>query len=60
MFLGLRYEIVGVWHEDGDLLANFVPVDGGYHVVPNAQVAALLPPGLIALGPHAHRRPRWA
>jgi hypothetical protein len=50
VFLGLRYEIVGVWHEDQGLIANFRPVDGGYHVVPNAQVAALLPPGLIALG----------
>ena len=27
-----------------------MPLEGGYHVVPNAQVAALLPPGLIALG----------
>ena len=50
LFLGLRYEIVGVWHEDSKLLANFRPLEGGYHVVPNAQVAALLPPGLIALG----------
>jgi len=50
VFLGLRYEIVGVWHEDSDMIANFRPVDGGYHVVPNAQVAALLPPGLVALG----------
>jgi hypothetical protein len=50
VFLGLRYEVVGVWHEDGDLVANFRPLDGGYHVVPNAQVAALMPPGVIALG----------
>jgi hypothetical protein len=50
VFLGLRYEIVGVWHEKSDLIANFRPLEGGYHVVPNAQVAALLPPGLIALG----------
>jgi hypothetical protein len=50
VFLGLRYEIVGVWHEDSDLIANFRPLEGGFHVVPNAQVAALLPPGLIALG----------
>jgi hypothetical protein len=49
VFLGLRYEVVGVWHEDGGLIANFRPVDGGYHVVPSTQVAALLPPGLIAL-----------
>ena len=50
VFLGLRYEIVGAWHEDELTLANFRPVDGGYHVVPNEEVAALLPPGLIALG----------
>jgi hypothetical protein len=50
LFLGLRYELVGSWHEKGDTLANFLPVDGGHHVVPNAQVAALQPPGLIALG----------
>jgi hypothetical protein len=50
VFLGLRYEIVGAWHENGLTLANFRPVDGGHHVVPNADVAAKLPPGLIALG----------
>jgi Carboxypeptidase regulatory-like domain/TonB dependent receptor len=49
VFLGLRYELVGVWHESNDAVANFFPVDGGYTVVPNQQVAALLPPGLIAL-----------
>ena len=53
VFLGLRYEIVGTWHEDGGLLANFILDDGGHHVVPSAEVAAKLPPGLIALGPHA-------
>jgi hypothetical protein len=50
VFLGLRYEVVGAWHEKELTLANFRPVDGGYHVVPNDRVAALLPPGLIALG----------
>src|SRR4029079_16846906 len=49
MFLGVRYEVVGAWHEKSLTLANFLPVDGGHHVVPNAQIAALLPPGLIAL-----------
>jgi hypothetical protein len=49
-FLGVRYEMIGAWHESGDVLGNFVPADGGYHVVPNAQVAALLPPGLQELG----------
>ena len=50
LFLGLRWELVGVWHEKSDIVANFFPVDGGFHVVPNAQVAALLPPGVQALG----------
>jgi hypothetical protein len=50
VFLGLRYEIVGSWHEKSGILGNFVAEDGGYHVVPNDAVAALLPPGLIALG----------
>ena len=49
VFLGLRYEIVGTWHESGGLLANFILDDGGHHVVPSAEVAAKLPPGLIAL-----------
>ena len=39
VFLGLRYEIIGSWHEKDDLLANFIPDDGGHHVVPNAEVA---------------------
>lgn len=50
VFLGLRYEIVGAWHEKNDLLGNFRAVDEGFHVVPNEQVAALLPPGVIAKG----------
>ncbi|HUG54816.1 MAG TPA: hypothetical protein VMR21_14500, partial [Vicinamibacteria bacterium] len=50
VFLGLRWELVGVWNEKTDTVANFFPEDGGYHVVPNAQVAALLPPSLQALG----------
>ena len=49
VFLGLRYEVVGTWHEEGGMLANFVLDDGGHHVVPSAEVAAKLPPGLIAL-----------
>ena len=49
VFLGLRYEVVGTWHEDSGLLANFILDDGGHHVVPSAEVAAKLPPGLIAL-----------
>jgi hypothetical protein len=50
VFLGLRYEIVGTWHEDSGLLANFILDDGGHHVVPSAEVAARMPPGVIALG----------
>jgi hypothetical protein len=50
VFLGLRYEVLGAWHEKGGLLANFIVTDGGHHVVPNDQVAAKLPPALIALG----------
>jgi hypothetical protein len=50
VFLGLRYEIIGQWHEKSDLIANFTTEDGGHHVVPSAEVAAKLPPGLQALG----------
>ena len=50
VFLGLRYEVVGMWHENSDVLANFVVADGGHHIVPNAEVASKLPPGLQALG----------
>ena len=43
--------VVGAWHEKDDVLASFIPSDdGGHHVVPNADVAAKLPPGLIAKG----------
>ena len=49
VFLGARYEIIGNWHEKDDLLANFIIAGGGHHVVPNADVAAKLPPGVIAL-----------
>ena len=50
VFLGLRYELVGMWHENSDLIANFVVADGGHHVVPNNEVASKLPPGLQELG----------
>jgi carboxypeptidase family protein len=50
LYLGVRYEIVGVWHEKNKQLANFVILPGGgYWIVPNAQIAALLPPAVIAL-----------
>jgi hypothetical protein len=49
VFLGLRYEVVGQWHENSDMLANWVKADGGHHVVPTAQVATALPPGLQLL-----------
>ncbi len=45
LFLGLRYEVVGVFVDRNDIFANFVLDDGGHHVVPNAEIAALLPPG---------------
>jgi outer membrane receptor protein involved in Fe transport len=50
LFLGLRYEVVGVFVDRNNIYANFVTTDGGHHVVPNAQIAALLPPGAVALG----------
>jgi hypothetical protein len=50
VFLGLRYELQGAWHENSGILGNFLPTDGGHHVVPNQDVAALLPPGVIDLG----------
>src|SRR4029453_1284511 len=50
VFLGLRYEVVGTWHENSGLLANFTTEDGGHHIVPSAEVAATLPPALIDLG----------
>jgi hypothetical protein len=49
VFLGVRYEIIGQWHEKNQELANFVVLaDGGHHVVPNATIAADLPPAVIA------------
>jgi hypothetical protein len=50
VFLGLRYEIVGQWHENSETIANFTIADGGHHVVPTAEVATKLPPGLQDLG----------
>ena len=49
VFLGLRWELVGVWNEKTKTVANFFTEEGGYTVVPNAEVAALLPPPLLAL-----------
>jgi Carboxypeptidase regulatory-like domain len=50
LFLGLRYEVIGVFVDKNDIYANFVPTDGGHHVVPNSEIAALLPPGAVRLG----------
>jgi Carboxypeptidase regulatory-like domain len=49
LFLGARYEVIGVFVDRNNIYANFVPTDGGHHVVPNAQIAGLLPPGAQAL-----------
>jgi hypothetical protein len=49
LFLGLRYEVVGVFVDKSNIFANFVLDDGGHHVVPNAAIAQLLPPGAVAL-----------
>ena len=63
LFLGLRYEVVGVFVDKSDIFANFVLDDGGHHVVPNAQIAQLLPPGAIDAGSNASsaisRRRPW-
>jgi len=50
VFLGLRYEIVGAWHEKNDQLANFIAEGDGYHIAPNEEVASLLPPGVVSRG----------
>jgi hypothetical protein len=50
LFLGLRYEVIGTFVDKNDIYANFVTTDGGHHVVPNAAIAALLPPGAQQLG----------
>jgi hypothetical protein len=50
LFLGLRYEVIGLFVDRQDIYANFITSDGGHHVVPNEQIAALLPPGARALG----------
>ncbi len=49
LFLGLRYEVVGVFVDKNDTFANFVLDDGGHHVVTSADIGALLPPGAQAL-----------
>jgi hypothetical protein len=50
LYLGLRYEIVGTWHEKNKQLANFIVQNGqGFWVVPDASIAALLPPAVQLL-----------
>ena len=58
LFLGLRYEVIGLFVDRNDIYANFVPTDGGHHVVPNAEIAALLPPGAQAAQPDPAGRHR--
>jgi outer membrane receptor protein involved in Fe transport len=50
IFLGLRYELVGWWHENSNLIADFLPEGQGFHVVPSAEVASKLAPGVLARG----------
>lgn len=50
LFLGLRYEVVGVFVDKNDIYANFVPTDGGHHIVPDTAIGELLPPGARQLG----------
>ena len=50
VYLGLRYEIVGQWHESNNQMANFVILpEGGFWVVPSAEIGALMPPAAQAL-----------
>ena len=49
LFLGLRYEVTGLFVDKNNIYANFVTDDGGHHVVPNASIAELLPPGAVSL-----------
>ncbi len=46
LFLGLRYELAGIFKEKSGLVANFQAEDGGYHIIPNESVRSQLPPGL--------------
>jgi hypothetical protein len=46
VFLGLRYELLGVFNESSGLVADFQARDGGYHIIPNVSVRSELPPGL--------------
>lgn len=48
-FLGLRYEVIGVFIDRNDIYANFVTTDGGHHVVPSPAIGQLLPPGAVEL-----------
>ena len=50
LFLGLRYEVIGVFVDKNNIYANFVPTDGGHHIVPTAAIGELLPPGARQLG----------
>jgi hypothetical protein len=45
----LRYEVTGLFVDKNNIYANFVTDDGGHHVVPNASIAELLPPGAVSL-----------
>ena len=56
VFLGVRYEVVGTWHENSLALANFVPLEGGYHVVPNDQSCCAAAAWPDRARPHSYGR----
>jgi hypothetical protein len=45
VFLGLRWDLAGIFQESSNLLANFQPVDGGFHIVPSAETITHRRPG---------------
>ena len=57
VFLGLRYELVGMWHEKSDMLANFPSPTAATTSSRTPRWRAKLPPGLQDLGRTLTRRP---
>ena len=54
VFLGLRYEVVGAWHEKSLTLANFSPADGGHHIVAERGGGGQAAAGPDRSRPYAH------